>query len=58
MLDQVHRVTERAARGIAEEFPTANALFEAYEAAPDARARDGLVARCKVGLMLYSGAWY
>lgn len=48
-------MTERAARGIAEEFPTANALFEAYEAAPDARARDGLVARCKVGLMLYSG---
>ncbi|KAJ7785494.1 hypothetical protein B0H14DRAFT_3893716 [Mycena olivaceomarginata] len=50
MLGQVHRMTEHGARGIAapRAFPTANALFEAYRTAPDARARDGLVMHCKI----------
>ncbi|KAJ6592431.1 hypothetical protein B0H19DRAFT_1087822 [Mycena capillaripes] len=48
MLEQVHRLTGPGARGIADEFPTAHSLFEAYEQAPDARARDGLVANCKI----------
>lgn len=48
MLGQVHRLTGAGAQGIAEEFPTAQKLFEAYEGALDARTRDGLVAGCKV----------
>ncbi|KAJ7084580.1 hypothetical protein B0H15DRAFT_910856 [Mycena belliarum] len=47
MLQQVHRVTKHGAQGITEAFPTAHALFEAYEDAP-ARARDDLLAGCTV----------
>ncbi|KAJ7435256.1 hypothetical protein FB451DRAFT_1418284 [Mycena latifolia] len=46
MLQQVHRVTESGARGMTDAFPTANALFEAYEAAPPGRGRDDLLAGC------------
>ncbi|KAJ7445251.1 hypothetical protein FB451DRAFT_1568126 [Mycena latifolia] len=48
MLEQVHRVTKYGARGMTAAFPTANALFEAYEAAPAGRARDDLLAGCTV----------
>ncbi|KAJ6493441.1 hypothetical protein C8R45DRAFT_1212775 [Mycena sanguinolenta] len=48
MLEQIHRVTEHGARGIADNFPTANALFGAYCDAPDGRARDALVAGCRI----------
>jgi hypothetical protein len=53
MLGQVHRLTGPGARGIADDFPTASSLFEAYENAPDARARDALVMHCKVRLPFY-----
>ncbi|KAJ7723845.1 hypothetical protein DFH07DRAFT_946470 [Mycena maculata] len=47
MIKQVHRMTESGAQGIVEVFPTANMLFEAYEAAHPA-ARDGMVADCMI----------
>ncbi|KAF8215049.1 hypothetical protein K438DRAFT_2008531 [Mycena galopus ATCC 62051] len=48
MLKQIHRVTSPGAQGIARDFPTIRSLFEAYRAAPDARARDALVKDCKI----------
>ncbi|KAJ6513597.1 hypothetical protein C8R47DRAFT_615777 [Mycena vitilis] len=48
MLGQVHRLTTHGASGIAEDFPTLNSLFQAYAQAPDARARDAMVAGCKI----------
>ncbi|KAJ7677690.1 hypothetical protein DFH06DRAFT_1033270 [Mycena polygramma] len=48
MLGQVHRLTTHGASGIAKDFPTLNSLFQAYEQAPDARARDLMVAGCMI----------
>ncbi|KAJ6582721.1 hypothetical protein DFH09DRAFT_1309656 [Mycena vulgaris] len=47
MLQQVHRVTESGAEGIAAVYPSATALFEAYEDAP-VRGRDDLLMNCQV----------
>ncbi|KAJ7689625.1 hypothetical protein B0H17DRAFT_1066351 [Mycena rosella] len=48
MLEQVHRLTPSAARGIAEAYPNASALFKAYEGAPTGKAREELLAGCRV----------
>ncbi|KAJ7481030.1 hypothetical protein B0H11DRAFT_2232951 [Mycena galericulata] len=43
MIGQVHRMTASGALGIADAFPSANTLFEAYDRERDLRKRDEMV---------------